>query len=100
MEKLAKFRAALNEIDEQIITLLGQRYAICRSVAKHKKEQHIPVMQHDRVNEVKDRCADLATQLQIDPDFVRELYSLIIDEACRIEDEIINNPNSDGGIGS
>ena len=86
-----KYRSMLNSIDEQIITLLGQRYAICRNVAKHKKEQQIPMMQHDRVNEVKERCADLALKQQINPDFVRELYGLIIDEACRIEESIINN---------
>jgi len=94
MEELAKYRTALNAIDEQIIALLGQRYAICRSVARHKKERHIPVMQHDRVDEVKDRCAGMAAQQQIDPDFIRELYSLIIDEACRIEDDIINSPDN------
>ena len=91
MDELAKYRSMLNSIDEQIITLLGQRYAICRNVAKHKKEQQIPMMQHDRVNEVKERCADLALKQQINPDFVRELYGLIIDEACRIEESIINN---------
>ena len=91
MDELAKYRAALNTIDEQIITLLGQRYTICRNVAEYKKEQQIPVMQHDRVKEVKERSANLAVQQQINPDFVRELYDLIIDEACRIEESIINN---------
>ena len=94
MDELSKYRAELNNIDEQIITLLGQRFAICRDVAKHKKAQNIPVMQHGRVNEVKDRCADLAIDHKVNPDFVREMYGLIIDEACRIEDDIINNPRN------
>jgi 4-amino-4-deoxychorismate mutase len=100
MDKLAKYRAELNTIDEQIIALLGQRYAICRNVARHKKEQHIPMMQHGRVNEVKDRCAKLAIAQNINPDCVRNLYSLIIDEACKIEDAIINNSDNEGGINS
>lgn len=99
MEQLAKYRAALNTIDEQIIALLGQRYAIVRNVARHKKEQDIAIMQHDRVNEVKERCAHMAAQQQMNPDFVRKLYDLIIDEACRIEDDIINNPHSDFNTG-
>ena len=93
MEQLAKYRLALNAIDEQIIALLGQRYAIIRNVARHKKEQGIAIMQRNRVNEIKDRCADMAARQQVNPDFVRKLYALIIDEACRIEDEIINNPD-------
>ena len=91
MDDLIKYRAALNTIDEQIIMLLGQRYAICRDVANHKIEHGIPVMQHDRVSEVKDRCADLAVGQQVNPEFVRQLYSLIIDEACRIEKSIVND---------
>ena len=100
MDKLAKYRTELNTIDEQIIALLGQRYAICRNVARHKKEQQIPMMQHSRVNEVKERCAKLAIAQNIDPDFVRNLYSLIIDEACKIEDVIINSIDNEGGMNS
>ena len=48
-------------------------------------------MQPARVEQVKDRCADKAAQRAVDPDFMRSLYSLIIDETCRIEDEIIQN---------
>jgi chorismate mutase len=38
---------------------------------------------------VKDRCARLAITHHIDPDFIRQLYDLVIKESCRIEDEII-----------
>jgi len=93
MDELERYRAALNEVDEQIITLLGQRYAICRDVARYKKQHNIPVVLHDRVNEVKARCAELAAGHHIDPDFIRNLYSLIIAEACRMEDKVINDPD-------
>lgn len=93
MDELEKFRTSLNEVDEQIITLLGHRYAICRDVARYKKQNNIPVVLHDRVNEVKERCAELAERQQIDPDFIRSLYSLIIAEACRVEDKVINDPD-------
>lgn len=88
--QLTEFRTQLNSLDEQLLTILSKRYDICRAVALFKKEHDIPMMQPARVEEVKDRCAAMAQSKNINPDFVRNLYTLIIDEACRLEDDIID----------
>ncbi len=93
MEKLAQYRTLIDSIDNQIIDLLGRRYAVCRDVACFKKERDIPMMQNGRVDQVKERCASLAVVHGIDPEFIRELYTLIINEACRVEDRIIDSAN-------
>jgi len=90
MERLAKFRKELNEIDASLIELLGRRFKIIRDVGDYKKEMNIPMMQSGRVDEVKDRCAKMGEEYDLDSDFIRNLYTLIIDEACRIEDIIID----------
>lgn len=90
MEKMEGFRKELNEIDENIIELLGRRFEIIRSVGYYKKEQNIPMMQSNRVAQVKDRCATLGLQFELDADFIKNLYGIIIDEACRVEDLIID----------
>lgn len=87
--QLREFRSQLNDLDEELIRLLGARYEVCRSVAIHKSEQGIPMMQAERVEEVKERCARLGAAHRIPREFMRELYSLIIQESCRLEDEII-----------
>jgi chorismate mutase len=89
-EALLAFRGDINALDEQIVRLLGRRYEICREVAHFKREHGIPMMQPSRVAEVKERCARMAAEHNIDPDFARRLYGLIIDEACRMEDDIID----------
>ena len=89
-EHLAGFRDRLNGIDEQLISLLGERFEICREVADVKKEQGIPMMQSGRVDEVKARCKKLGEQQRVAPEFIEDLYTLIIGEACRLEDEIID----------
>jgi chorismate mutase-like protein len=92
MEKLREFRSRLNTLDANLIELLCERYDICREVAQYKKVKSIPMMQSARVNEVKERCAQLGIKRRLDPGFVKRLYTLIIDESCRIEDEIIDAP--------
>jgi chorismate mutase len=94
VDKLTGFRKALNLLDEELIRVLGQRYEICREVARHKREHGIPMMQPGRVAEVKERCASLAAEHRVNPEFVRRLFAMIIDEACRMEDEIIGDDQS------
>ena len=90
MEALVEFRKDLNVLDAQLIEILGKRYQIIRDVGHYKKANTIPMMQSKRVEEVKERCADMGIKHGLDGDFVRNLYTLIIDEACRIEDIIID----------
>jgi chorismate mutase len=94
MDNLMQFRQALNSLDEQIVQLLGQRFAVVRAVGRYKSANNIPMMQSARVAEVKERCAKLAREHGMDPEFARRLYGAIIDEACRLEDEIIENTPS------
>lgn len=90
MEVLSGFRKNLNELDAQLIEVLGKRYKIIRDVGHYKKVNSIPMMQSKRVEEVKEKCAKLGLEHDLDGDFIRNLYTVIIDEACRIEDIIID----------
>jgi chorismate mutase-like protein len=89
-ETLARFRAELNDLDERIVRLLGRRFEVIRAIGQHKRRNEIPMMQPARVLEVKERCARIASAHGVDPEFARRLFALIIDEACRVEDGIID----------
>jgi chorismate mutase len=88
-EGLEPFRKQINDIDGQITSLLAQRFKVCAEVALYKKKHNIPMMQPDRVETVKKRCAELGVEKGLRAEFVREVYSRIIQEACDLEDEII-----------
>lgn len=85
---LKPHRKQIDAIDDQILKLMGERFKIVRKVAKIKADKAIPSFLHDRVVEVRERCAKLGLKYGIDPDFVRILYSTIIYQSCTIEDEI------------
>ncbi len=86
---LPSARSEIDDIDAQIVALLGRRIGVCRRVAAHKRQNGIEMMQPERVREVGERVERLAEEHGLDPAFVRRLYDLIIDAACRIEDAII-----------
>lgn len=91
---IAEYRKQVDAIDEQLLELLGRRFEVCREVAGHKRDNDIPMMQADRVEAVKQRCAEIGERHGLASSFVQRLYGLIIDAACDLEDEIIG---SEGG---
>lgn len=93
-EVLAGFRRQIDGIDEEIVDALARRLGLCMRVAEFKRQHEIPMMQPHRVEEVKRRAAQLGAHHGLAESFMFDLYSLIIDHACRVEDEII-----EGGAG-
>lgn len=86
---LEEFRRRLDELDEQIARRLGERFAICREIALHKREHAIPMMQPDRVEQVRSRYLARGAEVQLPADFTAELFELLIAATCRMEDELI-----------
>lgn len=93
---LDAFRERIDRIDEQLLSLLAERAAVCREVAEHKRGNDIPMMQPDRVAAVGDRWAELARERGLDEAFARRLCKAIVDESCRLEDEIIGDGAAQG----
>jgi chorismate mutase len=89
MNQLDQFRQEIDTLDTQIIEALGKRFEVCRKVAHFKKLENIPMMQSRRIEEVKQRRQELGVKCSMDADFMLDLYSLIIEESCRVEDAII-----------
>ena len=90
MSGLEGFRAEIDAVDSQIVEALAKRFEICQRVANFKKQHGIAMMQPERVEAVKQRRRELAMQYGLDGDFMVALYSVIIQETCRMEDENID----------
>lgn len=87
---LEPFRRRLDEIDDQIAKLLGERLDICREVAVYKSEHEIPMMQPDRVKIVRQRYLDRGAEVGLPEDFSSDLFDLLIATTCRLEDELMD----------
>jgi chorismate mutase len=87
---LAPFRARLDEIDDELVRLLGERFQICREVAVHKSRHEIPMMQPGRVEIVRARYLEGAAAVDLPVDFTGQLFDLMIAATCRAEDELMD----------
>lgn len=86
---LAPYRARLDEIDAQLVDLLGERFQICREVAVHKAENEIEMMQPGRVQIVRARYLQHGAEVDLPGDFTAGFFDLMIDATCRAEDELM-----------
>lgn len=86
---LEPFRRRLDDIDEQIARLLGERFDICREIALHKRANNIPMMQPERVVEVRERYLARGAEVDLPADFTEALFELLIGATCKMEDEMI-----------
>lgn len=89
MSGLEPFRRRLDEIDDQIAHLLGERFEICREVAVYKSEHEIPMMQPSRVEEVRARYLARGAEVDLPEDFTAGLFDLLIAATCKAEDELM-----------
>jgi chorismate mutase-like protein len=86
---LEPFRRRLDSLDEQIARLLGERFEVCREVARYKSEHDIPMMQPARVAQVRARYLERGAEAELPADFTGELFELLIGATCRLEDELM-----------
>jgi chorismate mutase-like protein len=89
VSELERFRARLDEIDDAVARLLGERFDICRDVARYKSAHDIPMMQPERVIAVRQRYLGRGASVGLPADFTSDLFELLIAATCRLEDEII-----------
>lgn len=87
---LEPFRRRLDLLDAEIAGRLGERFAICREIALYKRRHDIPMMQPDRVAQVRARYLARGAQERLPADFIAQLFELLIGATCRMEDELID----------
>lgn len=89
MEILKPYRRRIDSLDDRIIELLAERFAVVREVGNLKFREQIPSVLRDRIDEVLERVAAQAAEKGISPDLVRQIYALLIEHSCDLEDQIM-----------
>ncbi len=85
-EEIQKLRKKIDEIDENILRLLGERSEICRSIGLLKKQSDIPITDPTRENEVYANIRGKAPDFALDADQVEEVYRQIVNMCSSIQE--------------
>lgn len=80
-EKLEQLRATIDDIDENILSLLGQRMAVSEEIGRLKNIGNVPILQSGRWEEVLSRAVYLGVRSGLSEEFIRSIFSAIHKES-------------------
>ena len=86
-EQLAAVRVAVDEVDEQIVTLIGRRERLIR-IAGTLKSDSAEVRAPGRVERVLEHVKATAEQKDIDVELVEKTYRAMVDAFIALELEV------------
>ena len=86
--KLTEFRKQIDAIDKQIVELLGKRMEFVKEVGKYKKENNILPLDASRWEAVLQSKMQLANEIGLDEQVIKDIYNRIHEYALQMEDEV------------
>ena len=85
MKDLASLREEIDQLDEQLWEVVGQRADVVRQIGEWKRLHGEQVVQPERWQEVLQHCQSIADKYGLSETIVQEVMEAIHNESVRIE---------------
>jgi monofunctional chorismate mutase len=82
-DSLESFRKRINNINEQLISLLDQRLDIAKEIGAIKKEQNLPIFNPEREQEILNSISKTSKY----PEQTKEIFQKIMDESKKLQEQ-------------
>jgi chorismate mutase len=89
--KLEKMRQQINQLDDELMQLLGQRMKIADKIGQYKKENNITILQTRRWNEILDRACKKGEKLGLGKEFITKYLDAVHMESINHQNKIFNS---------
>ena len=90
MQALAELRDQINELDYQLIHILGERMEVADKIGRYKKENGIAVLQTWRWETMLRARLDLGNQKGLNEAFIKTLFRFIHQESIQRQRSVMN----------
>ena len=88
---LEKFREQINQIDDELLLLIGQRMKIADMIGEFKKNNSITILQTNRWNEILERAFKKGEGLGLSKDFITKYFDAVHMESINHQNKIMNS---------
>ena len=89
-EDIQILRKQIDELDNDLMSLLAKRMRVCREIGQYKKEHNMTVLQANRYNEILEKRGAQGALCGMSADFIAQILEGIHEESVRQQLEIIN----------
>lgn len=87
---LAKLREQINQVDDELFSLLGQRMKISNKIGEYKRENNITILQTNRWNEILAKAFVKAEKLDLSKEFITKYFDAVHMESINHQNRIMN----------
>ncbi len=88
---LATLREQINQIDDELLSLIGQRMKIADKIGQYKKENKITILQTQRWNEILAKAFVKGEKFNLSKDFITKYFDAIHMESINHQNKIMND---------
>jgi chorismate mutase len=87
---LATLREQINHIDDELLTLIGQRMKIADKIGEYKKNNNITILQTNRWNDILARAFKKGEHLGLSKEFITKYFDAVHLESINHQNKIMN----------
>jgi chorismate mutase len=88
---LEKLRQQINQLDDELLTILGQRIKIAEKIGEYKKQNNITILQTNRWNEILERAFAKGDKLGLSKEFITKYFDAVHMESINHQNKIMNS---------
>lgn len=88
---LAAFREQINQLDDELLSLIGQRMKIADQIGAYKKDNKITILQTQRWNEILAKAFLKGERFGLGKDFITKYFDAIHMESINHQNKIMND---------
>ncbi len=89
--QLAELRRQIDEIDDELIGMLGRRMRLAEQIGEYKKANNIAILQPDRWQELIDQATQKGSTQGLSPAFMQTFLRAVHQESIDHQEEVMNS---------
>jgi len=88
---LEKMRQQINQLDDEMMHLLGQRMKLAEKIGEYKKENNITILQTKRWNEILERAFKKGEKLGLSQEFITKYFDAVHMESINHQNKVFHS---------
>jgi chorismate mutase len=87
---MEKMRQQINQLDDELLQLIGQRMKVADKIGQYKKDNNITILQTNRWNAILERAYQRGDKLGLSQEFITKYFDAVHMESINHQNKIMN----------
>ena len=88
---MEKMRQQINQLDDELLQLIGQRMNVADKIGQYKKDNNITILQTNRWNAILERAYERGDKLGLSQEFITKYFDAVHMESINHQNKIMNS---------